>query len=277
MLYSSEQLLEDFFRETTDSLMSIMKECKSLSPIFKNQTIKTKILLDLHRLKGSASLIDCEKLKTLFHSSETSLINNVENKELLLSLKECQMELLYLFNKKQDILNENIKKFIEKDNFTVEKNSISALFLECEIFAKNCAKNCHKNISFEINSCAVILSSKTYSNLKQAMFALILNSIVHGIEKSKIRGMKGKNKTGKIKLNCLFENNSLIIEISDDGIGMSRPKSFESNKKQSEKSLYSGRGLGLKIVQENIKKINGELSYSSVRDFGTNFIVKCAA
>ena len=49
------------------------------------------------------------------------------------------------------------------------------------------------------------------SDIKMAVSEAVTNAIIHGYE----------NKEGKIKITCRIEGNKIIIEIHDDGVGIS--------------------------------------------------------
>lgn len=49
------------------------------------------------------------------------------------------------------------------------------------------------------------------SDIKMAVSEAVTNAIIHGYE----------NKEGKIKITCRIEGNRIIIEIHDDGVGIS--------------------------------------------------------
>jgi signal transduction histidine kinase len=100
----------------------------------------------------------------------------------------------------------------------------------------------------------------------QVMTNLILNSLVHGFA--------GRD-TGTISLSAYKEKDSLIIEYSDDGIGVPQeniPKLFDpfytTNKK-------AGTGLGLHIVHNLVsQKLAGEIHCTSQPGVETRFILR---
>src|SRR5690606_29599717 len=63
---------------------------------------------------------------------------------------------------------------------------------------------------------------------------LIRNSCDHGIEMPEERRAKGKNETGTITLSATHQGGSILIEVRDDGKGLSREKLL---KKAREKGI----------------------------------------
>lgn len=117
---------------------------------------------------------------------------------------------------------------------------------------------------------------------------LIRNSCDHGIEMPEDRRAKGKTEHGTITLSATHEGGSILIEVRDDGKGLSREKLL---KKAREKGIdapdsmtdnevwnlifapgfstaeevtdVSGRGVGMDVVKKNITALNGTVEIDS--------------
>ena len=75
-----------------------------------------------------------------------------------------------------------------------------------------------------------------------------------------------------VEIAAVLRNNQLRIEVQDNGLGISeehKPKIFEMFYRASEKS--KGSGLGLYIVSETIKKLNGDILVTSKVGHGSSF------
>ena len=82
-----------------------------------------------------------------------------------------------------------------------------------------------------------------------------------------------ESKTGEISLKLVQENNSYIVSITDNGIGIKdvmKPKIFQPN--FSTKSY--GTGLGLAICKRMIEQHNGSIWFESTEGKGTTFYFK---
>ena len=124
--------------------------------------------------------------------------------------------------------------------------------------------------------------------VKDVSIQLIRNSIVHGIEKPEVRLQRKKSDHGRIDLRLAsLPNGSLELVVRDDGNGIdiesikqrivdngkatadqvsswSEQKlvsmAFSSGFSTAEKtSLHAGRGVGLDIIRDSVKKIGGNL------------------
>jgi len=71
------------------------------------------------------------------------------------------------------------------------------------------------------------------------------------------------------------KNNTLIISIEDNGIGISAdklPKLFQMFYRATE--TESGSGLGLYIAKEAVEKLNGQIKVKSISRKGTTFMIR---
>ncbi len=128
---------------------------------------------------------------------------------------------------------------------------------------------------------------------------LIRNSCDHGIEMPEDRRAKGKTEHGTITLSATHEGGSILIEVRDDGKGLSREKLL---KKAREKGIdapdsmtdnevwnlifapgfstaeevtdVSGRGVGMDVVKKNIAALNGTVEIDSAEGFGMRVSVR---
>ncbi len=126
--------------------------------------------------------------------------------------------------------------------------------------------------------------------LNDPLIHLLRNSVDHGIETPEDRVKAGKSETGVVNLNAYHQGGNVVIEIVDDGKGLSRDKIY---KKALEKKLInkngndytdeeifnfillpgfstvdvasdiSGRGVGMDVVSVFITNLGGKLEIHS--------------
>jgi len=139
-------------------------------------------------------------------------------------------------------------------------------------------------------------------NLNDPLMHMVRNSMDHGIEETaEDRIAAGKNPKGRITLSAYSSSGEVVIVIADDGMGMdpeklldkaerngilSKPRSeytdkealnlimlpgFSTNETVTE---FSGRGVGMDVVRQNIEKCGGTVSVDSKLGEGTSFIIK---
>jgi chemosensory pili system protein ChpA (sensor histidine kinase/response regulator) len=123
---------------------------------------------------------------------------------------------------------------------------------------------------------------------------------VHGIESPEERQAAGKPAAGRITIRLHREGAEMVVDIADDGGGLDveaiRRKAYEldmlkPDAKVSDEEIMSliltpgfstasavtqsaGRGVGMDVVANEVKKLGGSLRISSVTGQGTNFTVR---
>lgn len=130
---------------------------------------------------------------------------------------------------------------------------------------------------------------------------MLRNAVDHGIEKSQERIESGKSRTGLITLEVLREGGEIVINLIDDGRGINvsavRQKAIEqgliSAKDTSLKTLdimqyifnaglstaksvsqISGRGVGMDVVQSEVKQLGGVVTVDSEPGRGSRFTMR---
>ncbi len=125
--------------------------------------------------------------------------------------------------------------------------------------------------------------------LADPLMHIIRNSLDHGIESSSDRLALGKPEIGRIELRATQRGNHVVLEISDDGRGIDpellRRKGVEKGllepsaqpsrqdlfgllfqpgfSTREEVSEYSGRGVGMDVVKNNIAALSGVIDFDS--------------
>jgi chemosensory pili system protein ChpA (sensor histidine kinase/response regulator) len=129
---------------------------------------------------------------------------------------------------------------------------------------------------------------------------MVRNAVIHGIEKPEQRQANGKPATGRITIRLHREGAEMVIDVADDGAGLDvkaiRRKAYENgllaaDSKTSDEEIMqliltpgfstatqvtqsAGRGVGMDVVANEVKKLGGSLHISSVIGQGTNFTVR---
>ncbi len=130
---------------------------------------------------------------------------------------------------------------------------------------------------------------------------MIRNAMDHAIELPEERLLQGKNEKGTITLSAQNIGGEIVIILKDDGCGLNRDKildkaernglltkakaeytdkevfgmimlpGFSTNETVTE---FSGRGVGMDVVRQNLEKVSGSISVDSVVGEGTTFTIK---
>lgn len=166
------------------------------------------------------------------------------------------------------------------------------------------ARACNKEIEFVMEGGEITVDKKIIEDMKDPLMHLLRNAISHGIEPTEVRESLGKPAKGVVMLKAQQTSNNILIEIKDDGRGISiegiKAKAIEKEiftpaelEEMSESEIQaiifqpgfstaqqisniSGRGVGLDVVQNQIKKMNGVLQIDSTPGKGCSFIIQLA-
>ncbi|MBO5228880.1 MAG: chemotaxis protein CheW, partial [Lachnospiraceae bacterium] len=132
---------------------------------------------------------------------------------------------------------------------------------------------------------------------------LVRKSVDHGIETKEEREEAGKTERGRVTLSAKTESGKVWISVTDNGTGLDRQKLLAKARKQglidylksdntfTDKEVYqfitlpgfstkekvteySGRGVGMDVVVQNIQKIGGSLEIDSIPGEGSTMSLK---
>ena len=158
-----------------------------------------------------------------------------------------------------------------------------------------------KQVNLVITGAETEIDKLIVEELSDPLMHMIRNAIDHGIEDKDERMRVGKPPVGTIALNAFQKGNHVVLEIEDDGKGMSpaviiaaalrRGLVSESEAREmSHKEILalvfqpgfttrddvtalSGRGVGMDIVKTNISKLGGVVDITSDIGIGTKMTI----
>ncbi|MBK8061690.1 MAG: chemotaxis protein CheW [Gemmatimonadetes bacterium] len=167
---------------------------------------------------------------------------------------------------------------------------------------RDLAKASGKQLALEMHGAETELDRQILQAIQDPLTHMVRNSADHGVELPDVRRSAGKPEQGTIRLNAYHEGGHVILEIADDGAGISVEKVrrkaverglvpadvaatlseaqvfrfiFEPGFSTAEKiTNVSGRGVGMDVVRSNIEKIGGTVELSSSEGRGTTVRVK---
>jgi two-component system, chemotaxis family, sensor kinase CheA len=159
-----------------------------------------------------------------------------------------------------------------------------------------------KTIELEMHGAETELDRQVLELIKDPLTHMVRNSADHGLEMPAARRACGKPEKGTIRLTARHEGGHVVIDISDDGAGLSterikaaaiaRGLATEAqidkmSEAQIQKFIFapgfstaqtvtsvSGRGVGMDVVRANIDAIGGTIDVKSVLGQGTRFSIK---
>ncbi len=162
------------------------------------------------------------------------------------------------------------------------------------------SKEIGKQIELCITGGDAELDKSVVEKLTDPLTHLVRNAIDHGIETSEARIAAGKPEKGTVTLNAYHDSGSIVIEISDDGGGLSKENILakaqergliDSAKGLSDQDIFhlifepgfstaehitnlSGRGVGMDVVRRNIEALRGQVEVESSAGQGSVFRIR---
>jgi len=159
-----------------------------------------------------------------------------------------------------------------------------------------------KDVDLKISGESTEMDKNIIENISDPLMHLIRNSVDHGIESKAERLKAGKSERGTVWLEAKNEGGKAWVTVRDDGAGMNKEKLLAKARKQgilgnrneadmTEKEIYnlitlpgfstneqvteySGRGVGMDVVVQNLAKVGGTLDIESEEGKGSSFIMK---
>ena len=161
------------------------------------------------------------------------------------------------------------------------------------------SKELGKQVNFELHGGDQEIDRRVLEKMMAPLEHMLRNAVAHGIEMPEERVVKGKRPTGKIKLIIGRDGSEIDIKVTDDGAGVNieavRLNAIEhgmmlENAQLSEQDIIhfilesgfstatevsqiSGRGVGMDVVNAEIKQLNGTLEIDSEEGKGSTFRV----
>jgi len=179
---------------------------------------------------------------------------------------------------------------------------IKTLFGRFPRLVRDLSREKGKKINLKISGEETRLDKMMIEKMTDPLIHLVRNAIDHGIETPEEREAKGKDPCGTVKLSALQEGESVIIQIEDDGRGMdpeflremavkkgilTEERARLLSKKECLELIFlpgfstatritdlSGRGVGMDVVKDTVKKLNGEIEINTQLGKGTKFVIK---
>lgn len=157
-----------------------------------------------------------------------------------------------------------------------------------------------KQVEFHIGGEQTELDKRLIELVADPLTHLLRNAMDHGLETPEVRRLRGKPETGNLRLSASHRAGSIFIEVADDGAGIDGPaviaRARELGLAGSAESIdaehllrilchpglstrtavtdLSGRGVGLDVVERNIRALGGRLELATVAGQGTRFTIR---
>ena len=188
---------------------------------------------------------------------------------------------------------------LQESVMSIRMIPMSMVFSRFPRMLRDLAGKLGKKVEFVTKGEATELDKGMVEKITDPLTHLVRNSCDHGIELPAERLAKGKPEQGTITLSASHQGGSIVIEVRDDGKGLSRDKLI---KKARERGIdapdsmsdadawalifapgfstaevvtdVSGRGVGMDVVKKNITALGGTGEIDSAEGYGMSVKVR---
>lgn len=198
-----------------------------------------------------------------------------------------------------DQLDKLVRELYDK-TLGIRMTPLKSLFLKIQRIVRDVSLQLGKPVDLKLVGEETEVERTVFELLGDPLTHLVRNALDHGIEKPELRAERKKPVSATLTVSAKQSGGSVIIEISDDGGGISRekvlakavekglvPSHVDPNTLPDEQVFQfifapgfstaekvtdlSGRGVGLDVVRSNLEKINGKMDIHSKAGLGTTF------
>lgn len=176
---------------------------------------------------------------------------------------------------------------------------ISFVFSRLPRLTRDLAEKLGKEVELEMVGEDTELDKSIIEKIADPLTHLVRNAIDHGIESAAERVARGKSATGRLTVRAAHQGGSIVLQVSDDGAGLSREKilskarelGLDAGNHWSDEEVWqliftpgfstasqvtdvSGRGVGMDVVWQNVHSLGGKIEIESMRGEGTAMTIR---
>jgi two-component system chemotaxis sensor kinase CheA len=198
-----------------------------------------------------------------------------------------------LLSRRLDMVTADLRESVMK----AKMQPVSNIFSKVPRLVRDLSQTLGRRVRLQMEGQDTELDKSLLEAIKDPLTHAVRNAMDHGIERPEVREAQGKDPEGTLKLRAAQEGSHVLIEISDDGAGISfekiRGKAIERGlitaeraSQQSERELLqlifvpgfstaasvtnvSGRGVGMDVVRTNVERVGGKVEIDSHVGRGT--------
>jgi two-component system, chemotaxis family, sensor kinase CheA len=188
---------------------------------------------------------------------------------------------------------------LQESVMSIRMIPMSVVFSRFPRMLRDLAGKLGKKVDLVTHGEATELDKGLIEKITDPLTHLIRNSCDHGIELPEQRAASGKSEHGTITLSAAHQGGSILIEVRDDGKGLSRrklidkaiSKGIDASDDMTDQEVWqlifapgfstaevvtdvSGRGVGMDVVKKNISSLGGTVEIDSSEGYGMSVKVR---
>jgi len=198
-----------------------------------------------------------------------------------------------LLSRRLDMVTADLRESVMK----ARMQPVSNIFSKMPRIVRDLSQALGRKVRLQMEGQDTELDKSLLEAIKDPLTHAVRNSLDHGIEPPDVRQAAGKDPEGTLTLRAAQEGSHVIIEVCDDGAGISvdkvRAKAVERGLISADRAAslaerellqliflpgfstaaavtnVSGRGVGMDVVRTNVEKIGGKVEIDSRTGKGT--------
>jgi len=188
---------------------------------------------------------------------------------------------------------------LQESVMAIRAQPVKSIFVRMPRIVRELSDQTGKSVRIEMAGENTEIDKTVVEQLLDPLTHMIRNAVDHGIEAPQDRIAAGKPEEGLIRLRAEQRGSRIVVEITDDGRGIDRErvrrKAIDNNLIDADAHLsdeeidnliflpgfstadtvsdISGRGVGMDVVNKNIRKLGGRVSVRSVPGRGSSVML----
>ncbi|AGT08382.1 chemotaxis protein CheA [Paracoccus aminophilus] len=248
-----------------------------------SEPVATTVRVDLERIDRLVNLVGELVINQAMLAQSVNEAGMAEHPAVVNGLEEFMM----------------LTRDIQDSVMMIRAQPVKPLFQRMSRIVREASNAVGKEVRFRTEGENTEVDKTVIERLADPLTHMIRNAVDHGLETPEKRLEAGKSSEGTITLLASHRAGRIIIEISDDGAGINRPKVREiaiakglipadailtdteidnllflpGFSTASQVSALSGRGVGMDVVKSAIGALGGRITISSEPGKGTTFSI----
>jgi signal transduction histidine kinase len=262
----------------------------------------TDVLLELHTIKGNASVMGCDYFASSVHAAESRAIEDGLGEEDVQGLTAHWRELvdgsetavgrsvtsaLMIPRSEYERLCQRLAVLRDREAEMLARSwsmqRVDSIFQRLTRTAEQYASRVGKRVRVESEGGELAVPRGPLDELWSCLVHLVKNSIAHGVEREDERQARGKSPSGHVSFKAVARGDVLSVTVRDDGAGIAwealGAANLDDGKRldvlsrggstASEVTEFSGRGVGISAVRKVVEGLGGKVTVRSRRGEGT--------
>ncbi|THT98989.1 chemotaxis protein CheA [Lampropedia puyangensis] len=239
--------------------------------------------------------VPMERVDAMVNLLGDLIVSQTALQQMVLQLEKNQRDALQLQLDIQQELIRNMRETV----MHIRMVPVSQLFKRFPRLVHDLSERLHKQVRLITEGDATELDKAIIEHITDPLMHLLRNCMDHGIETPQERLRIGKPAEGSLWIRAQTDGNQIVIQVQDDGRGLSRDKllasaaqhgmvvadhapdshiwhlAFLPGVSTSEAiSDLSGRGVGMDVVKRNIENLGGRVDIDSIPQQGTTITLR---